>query len=71
MLVQMGVNVEVRRGEPDDPLAGVVRFSQRDTRPTDLVVDRHRWQQRAVERAGPAALGEQTLRVVTRSDLCC
>ena len=65
----MGVNVEVRRGEPDDPLAGVVRFSQRDTRPTDLVVGRHRWQQRAVERAGPAALGEQTLRVVTRSDL--
>ena len=68
-LVQMGVDVEVRRGDPDDPLAGVVRFSQRDTRPTDLVVGRHRWQQRAVERAGPAAVGEQTLPVVTRSDL--
>ncbi len=68
-LVQMGVEVEVRRGDPDDPLAGVVRFSQPDTRPTDLVVGRHRWQRRAVERAGPAALGEQTLPVVTRSDL--
>ncbi len=68
-LVQIGVDVEVRRGDPDDPLAGVVCFSQRDTRPTDLVVGRHRWQQRAVERARPAAIGKQTLPVVTKSDL--
>ena len=68
-LVQMGADVEVRRGDPDDPLAGVVRVSERDTRPTGLVVGRHRWQERAVERAGPAAVGEQTLPVVTMSDL--
>lgn len=68
-LVQLGVEVEVRRGDADDPLAGVVRVSQRATRPTDLIVGRHRWQHRAVARAAPAAVGEQTLPVVTRSDL--
>ena len=33
------------------------------------MVGRHRWQRRAVERARPAAVGAQTLPVVTRSDL--
>jgi hypothetical protein len=46
-----GVAIDVRRGDDDDPLAGVVRLEMADDRPVDLIVGRHMWQTRAVERA--------------------
>jgi hypothetical protein len=68
-LAQSDIEVDVRRGDRDDPLAGVVHFSQPDTRPIDLVVGRFRWQQRAIARAWPTQISEQKLPVVLRSDL--
>jgi hypothetical protein len=47
----IGLDTDVRRGDLDDPLAGVVRFSDGVERPVDLVVGKHAWQARAVARA--------------------
>jgi hypothetical protein len=43
----------IRRGDVDDPLAGVVRIAIGDDRPVDIVVGKHAWQSRAVDRALP------------------
>jgi hypothetical protein len=51
-----GVAVEVRPGDADDPLAGVVRLEAVGDRPVDVIVGRHGWQERAVRRA-PAVAG--------------
>lgn len=45
------LDVEVRRGDADDPLAGVVRASASGERPVDIVVGKSGWQQRAIDRA--------------------
>ena len=63
------VNVDVRQGDADDPLAGVVRFSVPGSRPVDLVVGRAGWQGRAVERAGAITLEGRPLRVARTVDL--
>lgn len=46
-----GPRADVRRGDADDPLAGVVRVAGRPDRDVDVVVGRHGWQQQAVDRA--------------------
>jgi hypothetical protein len=46
-----GVNVEVRRGDRDDPLCGVVRITQQGQRPVDIIVGRHAWQTAIVDAA--------------------
>ena len=53
-LADAGVRVSVTRGDAADPLAGVARFEEPGKRPVDLVVGRHRWQARVLERARPA-----------------
>ncbi len=55
-LANAGVSVSVTRGDAADPLAGVVRFQDSGKRPVDLVVGRHRWQARVLERARPAVV---------------
>jgi hypothetical protein len=44
-------DVEIRRGDADDPLLGVVRIVSGSERPVDVIVGRHAWQARAIERA--------------------
>lgn len=61
-----GVEVEVRRGDSDDPLAGVVRLSMTGERPVDIILGRHAWQGRAVDRAQQLPSG---FRVVMPRDL--
>lgn len=61
-----GVEVEIRRGDFDDPLGGVVRLSVVDERPVDVILGRHAWQGRAVDRARRLPTGE---RVIQASDL--
>lgn len=61
-----GIDVDVRRGDIDDPLAGVVRATAAGERPVDLIVGRYAWQQRAVERARVLPGGQ---RVVLPRDL--
>ncbi|MEO5822631.1 MAG: hypothetical protein ABIT71_19145 [Vicinamibacteraceae bacterium] len=46
-----GASIDARRGDHDDPLAGVVRVSAAGARPVDVIVGKWRWQARAVERA--------------------
>ena len=68
-LSDAGVNVSVARGDADDPLAGVIRFDQAGERPVDLVVGRHRWQQRLLERAEPAVAAGRSLPTARARDL--
>lgn len=52
-----GVRVDIRRGDADDPLGGVVRVETAGERPVDVIFGKLAWQQRAVERAEPVAGG--------------
>ena len=61
-----GVTVEIRAGDEDDPLRGVVRLESGDDRPVDVIVGRHAWQARAIARATAAGAGP---RVVVPGDL--
>jgi hypothetical protein len=61
-------NVDVRKGDPDDPLAGVVRIGPKSEQ-IDIVVGRWKWEQRVIERAQPADVQGATLRVPITSDL--
>ena len=68
-LSDAGVNVSVVRGDADDPLAGMLRFAETGERPVDLVVGRHRWQQRLLERAEPAVASGAKLPTALARDL--
>jgi hypothetical protein len=59
-------SADVRRGEDDDPLAGVIRFHDPEL---DIVVGRMRWQTEAVLRAETLTIGNDSLPVVTLGDL--
>lgn len=45
------VVVDVRRGDFDDPLGGVVRLVAPGERPVDIILGRHAWQTTAIARA--------------------
>lgn len=64
-----GIEVEVRKGDLMDPLAGVVRFDAPGQRSVDLVVGKLAWQGRALERAERLPLGEMDIPVVGVVDL--
>jgi hypothetical protein len=64
-----GVNVELRRGDDADPLAGVVAFAVAGERPVDLVVGKRAWQRSALARAEPGRFGDVALPVVRAADL--
>lgn len=64
-----GAEVEIRRGEADDPLAGVVRFRAEGDRPVDLIVGRHEWQTRLLERSEILDLGDVRVAVPRSADL--
>lgn len=61
-----GATVDIRHGDAEDPLAGVIRITSAGTRPVDIIVGRHAWQGRAVARAEP---GVDAPPVVTAIDL--
>jgi hypothetical protein len=52
-LREQGVTATIRRGDADDPLAGVVRLAAAGEAPVDLVIGRAGWQARVLARAGP------------------
>lgn len=68
-LADAAVKVSVNRGDAADPLAGVVRFEEAGKRPVDLVVGRHRWQVRMLERAEPAVVHGSRVPAVQARDL--
>jgi len=60
---------DVRRGEPDDPLAGVVRLEAADENAIDVVVGRAAWQRSVIERARPVQLDDLELPVAEAPDI--
>ena len=49
--------VDIRRGDIDDPLGGVVRVEQPSQRPVDVVLGKHGWQREMLSRAEPVPGG--------------
>ncbi len=47
-------DIDIRRGNDDDPLAGVARISRRGDLDVDVVVGKRGWQQGCVSRAAPS-----------------
>lgn len=64
-----GIGVDLRRGDADDPLLGLARFSGQGDTAVDLVVGRHAWQTRAVARARELPVAGFMLPVVRGEDL--
>jgi len=64
-----GVSVDVRRGDSDDPLAGVIRFTAHGQRDVDVIVGRHAWQASMLTRARRVPLGARAIPVVSVPDL--
>lgn len=61
------VSIDVRRGDSEDPLLGVVRCRQDGERDVDVVVGRHAWEREIVARARAMTAGSTP--VVERADL--
>jgi hypothetical protein len=57
-----GVEIEIRRGDASDPLAGVVRIVSAPDRPVDLIVGRSAWQQDILARARRHGAGPPVVR---------
>lgn len=68
-LARGGAQVEPRRGDHDDPLAGVVRILLTDGTTVDLVVGRWAWERQLVARAEPMTVLGVTIPVPPISDL--
>lgn len=64
-----GARADIRCGDADDPLAGVVRFELPGERPVDLVIGRSAWQREAIERAEPLLIEGLQVRVLRPADL--
>lgn len=63
-----GIEIRVRKGDADDPLAGVVRIRSHDSS-IDVVVARYRWQQAVIERAETMDVYGVELRIPKAADL--
>jgi hypothetical protein len=59
---------EIRRGDADDPLAGIVRFARR-REPVDVLVGRGLWTRKILTRRQHLQIGRTSLPVVDRADL--
>jgi hypothetical protein len=68
-LREQGIEVDVRRGDHDDPLAGVVHLRQAGSAPVDVIVGDSAWQRRVVERATDVELFGTMVPVAAARDL--
>jgi len=64
-----GTVVDVRRGDGDDPLRGIVRLASRDERCVDVVVGRGAWLEGVLARAEPFSFLDTRVPVARASDL--
>jgi hypothetical protein len=65
-LQDAAVSIEIRRGDDEDPLGGVIRLEHADERPVDVILAKYAWQARTVDRArrvpgGPAIVSPPDL----------
>jgi len=69
-LARTGATVDARRGDVDDPLAGVVHILLADETDIDLVLAKWNWEAAVIERASPMTVAPAvTIRVPQTSDL--
>jgi hypothetical protein len=64
-----GAAVEVRPGDADDPLLGVVRLTSPGERDVDVIVGRHAWQAEIVARAALAEAAAGPMPVARAADI--
>lgn len=64
-----GVDISIKKGGYDDPLAGVVRIRAESDAPLDLVVGKSAWQAGILTRAIEATIEEISVPVATVPDL--
>lgn len=62
-----GFRVDVRKGDWDDPLTGVVRIDAAES--IDVVVGKYKWERAVIERAETMSIRDLELRVPTTADL--
>jgi hypothetical protein len=67
--VRILADIEIRRGDLDDPLRGVVKIRPPKEKSIDVVVGRWKWQQRVIERAEATLSEGRMLPTVTTADL--
>lgn len=60
---------DIRHGDADDPLRGVIRITAGGERDVDIVVGRHRWQRDLLARALPITLDGRIVPVARPADL--
>ena len=68
-LVECGASVDARKGDADDPLAGVVHILLTDGTDIDLVVAKWKWEAAVIERAEPMQVAGTEIKVPLLSDL--
>jgi hypothetical protein len=64
-----GCNVEIRRGDAEDPLLGVVRVTSGSGESVDVIVGRDAWQRLAIERSSTETVGDVAAAVTDAADL--
>jgi hypothetical protein len=64
-----GATVDIREGDPDDPLVGVVHVALQEEHDADVVVAKWKWEQGVIERAERLPLQGISLPIVRTSDL--
>ena len=64
-----GAFVDLRRGEDDDPLAGVVRVARDDEPPVDVIAGRAAWQTAIITRAVGVEVAGATVPVAAPADI--
>lgn len=69
ILRKQGVRIDVRRGDFDDPLRGVVRLSAAGEKPVDVVVGRSAWHEQVLFRRRMLHVAGEDLPVVDPADL--
>ena len=67
-LVREGIPVDIRKGDFDDPLGGLVRIGTRQEQ-VDVVVGKWKWEQRVVDNAESLDIAGIAIPVATASDL--
>jgi len=68
-LISQGFDIDIRHGDAEDPLRGVVRFESPGQRPVDLIVGYGGWQALILERPESAIFEGLELPVVGKADL--
>lgn len=66
-LREQGFAIEVRKGDWDDPLGGVVRIDAEES--IDIVVGKYKWERDVVQRAEQVAIRGTEIRVPKLADL--